>query len=330
MNGDLAVAVVLLSILTNAFFAGAETGVTTARRARLVYRGRQGDSGARRAARLTARREDSIVGAVVGNNLAVVTGTAVATALCVGYWPQSGESIAAVVMSATNIVFGEILPKSLFRAHPEFLLARVSAPFEWSMRLLRPLQWVAVAMAGGVLRILGLGNANVESDAGREELLRLVALSRRRAEISAQQGRFLRRLTRNSQLPLRQVMTPLDRVSRVLEGASVEDAQDCVRHTGHSRIPVVDPDGDIVGLLLFRDLVGGPTGEAVDDLEREILRVVAEMGLDEAIGALLEARAGMAVVVDALGRTLGIVTLEDLFEALVGEILDEHDRPPRA
>jgi magnesium and cobalt exporter, CNNM family len=324
---EILVAMVLLSVVTNAFFAGVETGVTTSRRARLVYRGRRGDHGAARAAALVHSREASIVGAVVGNNLAVVTGTALATTLCLNYWPNTGESIAAVAMSATNIVFGEILPKSIYRAHPELMLARSSRVFVFGLRVLAPLQWIAVLLSGVVLRVGGLSSASSGADAGREELMRLVALSRSRAEISAQQGRFLRQLTRNSQLPVGQAMTPIERVSRVLEGASVQDARDCVRETGHSRIPMVDADGDIMGLLLFRDLFHHDPQLPVWGLHRESLRVVEEMGLDEAIAALIEARVGMASVVDVDGRTRGIVTLEDLFEPLVGEILDEHDRP---
>jgi CBS domain containing-hemolysin-like protein len=186
---------------------------------------------------------------------------------------------------------------------------------------------VAVVLARVVLKILRLEARPSPGGSGRDELMRLVAMSRRRAEISAQQGRFLNRLAANSQLPVGAVMTPLERVSRVLESSTVQDARDCVRETGHSRIPVVDLDANILGLLLFRDLLQHEPAVPVIELQREILRVSEEMGLDEAIASLIAASAGMAAVVDRSGATRGIVTLEDLFEKLVGDILDEHDRP---
>lgn len=330
MSATVAIWIVLLSILVNAFFAGVETALTTSRRVRILHRARRGDRGASAAARLLRRRESSIVGAVIGNNVAIVTGTSIATAQCVAWFPESGEQVAAVFMSASNIVFGEVIPKSLFRAHPERLLAGSARPFRWLMWVLAPAQWLATVLARALLWLLRLERRREAGEGSRDELIRLFTASSTRETISDQQGRFLHQLARNSQISVRQIMTPLDQVSRVLEGGAVRDVLDCVRQTGHSRIPVVDPDGDITGLLLFRDLVRMPADEPIDALVREVLRVSSDMALDEAISTLIDARVGLAVVTDGAGHAAGIVTLEDLFEPLVGEILDEHDRPRAA
>lgn len=114
MTGAWGIFIIALSVALNGFFAGVETGFTSARRVRLEHWARRGRRGAALAARMAGNRENAIVGAVVGNNVTVVAGTSVATAFAVHHIPESGETIAATVMAALNIVFGEITPRRRF------------------------------------------------------------------------------------------------------------------------------------------------------------------------------------------------------------------------
>ena len=146
---------IVASILLNGFFAGMETGITSARRVRLVHQAREGRRGASIAAGLVRRRERSVVSAVVGNNVAVVTGTALATAWAVDLMGARGETIAAVAMASLNIVFGEILPKTAFRARPEKMTIYGAATFRALRWMLLPLEVGAVAVARVILALFG-------------------------------------------------------------------------------------------------------------------------------------------------------------------------------
>ena len=145
---------IALSVVLNAFFAGIETGFTSARAVRLMHRAKRGDRGAALAEKIVRNRENAIVAAVVGNNVAVVGGTAVATYTFVAWMGTSGETIAAIVMSVLNIVFGEILPKTFYRAHPERSVSLSAPAFRVLSWLLWPVQWVALFLARGILWIL--------------------------------------------------------------------------------------------------------------------------------------------------------------------------------
>ena len=327
MSDAVGIALVLLSVLLNGFFAGVETGFTSARRVRLVHWAREGRRGAGLAARLCERRESAIVGAVVGNNVAVVAGTGVATALAVRAWGSDGEALAALIMASVNIVFGEILPKTSYRARPESMIVASAGVFFVLSTLLAPLRIVAVQLSRGLLWLLGVRSTEVELGFTRERLAQHFALSRTTAGLDPDADRLLQSFIDHARRPVASVTTALAELTTVAQDACTRDVLQRVRETGHSRIPVVGSDGAVVGLILFRDLHAAMPEDPIAHHIRDVLRIPAAMGLDEAIGALTDRQVSLAVVESAAGEALGVVTLEDLLEPLVGDILDEHDAP---
>lgn len=327
MSDGVGIALVLLSVVLNAFFAGVETGFTSARRVRLVHWARAGRPGARLAARLSERRETAIVGAVVGNNVAVVAGTGVATALAVRAWGSDGEALAAIIMASVNIVFGEILPKTAFRSRPEPLIVASAGAFLVLDRLIAPMRILAVQLSRGLLWLLGVRSEEPELSFTRERLAQHFALSRSAAGLDPDEDRLLRSFIDHARRPVASVATPLEQVTTVPHDALAQDVLRRVRETGHSRLPVLGPDGAVVGLILFRDLHASVSSAPISHHIRDAVRIPAAMGLDEAIGALTERQVSLAVVESSDGVPLGVVTLEDLLEPLVGDILDEHDLP---
>lgn len=325
MSLTLGLTLVFVSILANAFFAGVETGFTSARRVRLVHWAREGRRGASLAASMARDRESAVVSAVVGNNVAVVAGTAIATAVAVQQLGDIGETIAAVVMAALNIVFGEILPKTAFRARPETLLVLSAPLIAVTDLLLRPLRVVAVGAARAILWILRVGASEDDEALSREGLLRTIAMSRESEHLDDQETRLLGRFIANSHRSVGDLITPLDSVAHVEPGARVRDVVERVRATGHSRIPVLGPGPEARGLLLFRDLIGQDMDELVESEIRDPVRLSTSMGIDEGIGVLTDRQASMGFVMGTEGELKGIITLEDLLEPLVGDILDEHD-----
>lgn len=325
MSASVALLLIVASVAANAFFAGVETGITSARRIPLLHRGRRGHRPSRWGARLLRRREDGIIAAVVGNNLTIVAGTAIATAFLVQEIGPSGETVAAIVMTAINAVFGEILPKAIYRARPERLLVWSAPLFLLLYAALTPVRWAAVGFARLAMRLVGQDLTPGHQLLTRDRMLAIFQRSALSQDIEASQQQLVGKLIHNTQIPLADVMTPLDRVRRLRFDATVADAVVLVRDTGHSRVPLVDPAGEIRGLVIFRDLIQARPEDTLSLYERGVLYVPETMGLDEAILVLIEQRASLAVVVDGLDRGRGILTLEDLLEPLVGQIVDEHD-----
>ena len=327
MSMTMAIWIALAMTFLNGFFAGVETGFTSARRISLDHRARGGSWAARVAVGLARRREDVITSAVVGNNLAVVIGTSVLTAAFVGWLGTPGETLAAVLMTVVTIIFGEILPKTIYRAQPERMAIWSAPGFAILALLISPLTLFARTFARVALALVGGPAPGTRSELSRDALLATFRLSHRHAQLDDREEQLVSRFARNSMLPLKLVMTPLALVSTLHHDAQISDAIDLVRDRGHSRLPVLGPDGELRGIVLFRDLIAARPADRVEPYERTLLYLPAAMGLDEAIGVLAEHRGNMAAVLDETDRSLGIVTLEDLLEPLVGDILDEHDRP---
>lgn len=329
MSWELGIAIIVFSVAANGFFAGAETGFTAASRIHVLHQARRGRWGAALAARLISSRESVIVTAVVGNNLMVVAGSAVAAAIFVHRFGPPGEAWSATMMAALNIVFGEVLPKSWFRAHAEDS-CRWSAPLMLvSEKLLAPVRWVSLGLADVLRRLMG-GEVGEGSEAAltRERILRSVRTSAAYQEIDEEERHFLARMVASSRLALREVLTPLAEVSRLELTATVREARQIVRSSGHSRLLVMDPEGRVQGLILFRELLSAPPKSSVRGLLRDVVLLDQEMGLEEGILALTRSRTGLAVTTGTGGVPTGIVSLEDLLEPLVGEIVDEHDPLP--
>jgi CBS domain containing-hemolysin-like protein len=325
MSGTWWAAIVGLSILLNGFFAGMETGVTSARLVRLVHWARRGRRGASLAAGLVRRRERSVVTAVVGNNVAVVVGTSLATTWAVAELGARGETVAGVSMAALNIVFGEILPKTAFRARPESLLVGGAPLFRLFGVLLWPVQALASTAAGLILRLLRQGRVQAEDSLTRLRLLELFALSRERQQLDPAETRLLEDFVGNSHRAVERVMTPWKQVSRVRSTATVADVFAEVRRTGHSRLPVEEPEGSLRGLVLYRDLQGMDLEAPISGRIRDYVRIPSQMALDEALAVLTDRQVSLAIVVGPGPDPVGIVTVEDLLEPFVGDILDEHD-----
>jgi magnesium and cobalt transporter len=127
---------------------------------------------------------------------------------------------------------------------------------------------------------------------------------------------------------LKALCVPAEKLSWLNEDSRVEDALELVRVQGHSRLPVRDAQGRVLGIVLFKDLLHRGPDEPILELVREVLRLDGRMRLDEGIMAFTNARENLGVVMDDRGATKGILTLEDLLEPLLGDIVDEHDPLP--
>ncbi len=316
--------VIFVSLLANAFFAGCETGFTASRRIPILHRARQGHRLSRVAGWLLRRREAAIVTAIVGNNATVVVATSVATFIAVNRYGADGETMAAIWMTVLLIVFGEVLPKAAYRSRPETMVVW-SSPMFWILFIaLWPLQWAAGQIARITLSVFGV-SGEPQQALSRERVLSTLQLGRRQRMLDADQEQLVQRFASSVHSRVDQHMTPLPSVARLRREDTVADAVRAVRETGHSRLPLEGADKSVRGLVLFRDLIDAPQDDPLEFYERNLAMVPVDMSLEEAIAVLAQERVTMAAVVNANDRAVGILTLEDLVEPLVGKIVDEHD-----
>jgi CBS domain containing-hemolysin-like protein len=252
-------------------------------------------------------------------------------------WPDGVVSPLAAILGVAiatilSMILGELVPKNFALALPR-QTAKFVIPFQVAFTtVFRPAVAVLNGSANGVLRAVGIEPKEELSGARTaEELSSLVRRSASAGVLEEDTATLLDRSLTFARLTAADVMTPRPSVHAVAAGDSADEVVQLARRTGHSRFPVYDDSmDDIVGIVHLKAAIGVPRDRRTDvpaaALATEPLRVPETVHLDALVSELRARGYQMAIVVDEYGGTAGVVTLEDLVEEIVGEVLDEHDR----
>lgn len=243
-----------------------------------------------------------------------------------------GTVIGMTIATVLSMIIGELVPKNFALALPR-QTARLVIPFQTVFTtVFRPAVALLNGSANGILRAMGIEPKEELSGArSAEELSSLVRRSAMAGVLEADTASLLDRSLTFARLTAGDVMTPRPSVEALAGDATADDVIDAARRTGLSRFPVYDDDlDDVTGIVHLKAAVSVPRTKRihvpVGALAEDALRVPETLHLDALIGELRSRGYQMAVVVDEYGGTAGVVTLEDLVEEIVGDVLDEHDR----
>ena len=328
LDGGTTLVVALVSLVLSAFFSGTETGLMSVNRARLRGRDLERRPAARLLERLLGRIEDPILTCLIGTNLANVLGSAVVAAALSARFGARGEWLAVAVVSTVVILFGEILPKVLFREYPERLTVAAVPPLRGAMVLFAPLRWVLRGYTDLWRRALPAGPGGETLD--RRSLAALLMTNTIPAVDDRRFAEILDRYLRLAMTPVARLARPVRTLETVGPEATVGECLRTAARSGFSRLPVTSEDGRrLTGYVLVRDLLFLPRAEheapVPPRLRRSILLVDGRMDAYELFEEMRAQARQLAVVADADGNPLGLVTLEDLIETVVGSIDDEFD-----
>jgi CBS domain containing-hemolysin-like protein len=321
-------AVAAVCVLTEAFFSGTEMAMVSVNRARLRQRAGEGERGAQLVEQLLARPQVMLATTLLGTNLGTVTFSVTVALYLVGSQADSGELLAIGVVTPTTLLFGEMVPKTLFQQYADQLAPRLAYPLTVASLILRPAVWVMSGMAGFMSRLLGIERER--AFVTREELALLIeGDGSPRSEIKEHEREMIANVLDLTDQEVGDVMVPLSEVTALPEDTTVAEAIAVVADKQHSRMPIyrsrVD---DIVGVLHAFDMLQVPPSERerpVGELARQVRFVPTSQRAVDLLVELQGTGKQMAVVVDEYGGAIGVVTIEDILEEIVGEIEDEYD-----
>ena len=345
MTTGTALLVSMILLVFNAFFVGAEFAVVAAKRHRLEERAAQGSRAAKSAVAANKELSLMLAGAQLGITLCTLglgalAEPAVATLLePLFQWaglPGALTHVLAVIMAVALVVFlhmvvGEMAPKSWAISHAESAALLLALPFRAFTWVSRPLIWLLNTLANLMLRACGVRPVDtVSATHGPAELQMLLAQSHQHGVLPDEEHAMLTGALRLERETIAHAMFPVAEAVCVPESGTASDVETMCRETGRSRL-FVTRGGEIIGLVHVRDAVRatatGQTAYAVSSLVQEAITLPAALPLIDGVHRMREKRAQLALVADRTGTVVGLISLEDLLEQILGEFDDETDEP---
>ena len=333
INPWTAAAVVGVCILLSAFFAGSETALTATSRARMHALEKGGDRRAATVNRLLESRNRFIGAMLLGNTLVNIASSAVATSLLVGLVGDKGAIYATLLMTAMLLIFAEVMPKTLAINFPEKMSLTVARPVAVAVAVFGPVLLAVEAIVHGVLSGVGIriGEARVVP-AGHDELKSTVDYLHQEGGVARADRDMFGGLLDLKDLSVSDVMVHRTKMAAVNAELAPRELVREVLASPYTRLPLWrgEPE-NIIGVLHAKDLlrelesVGDPDKVNIDDIALDAWFVPETTSLGDQLQAFRKRKTHFALVVDEYGVVMGLVTLEDILEEIVGDISDEHD-----
>ncbi len=314
-------------VALSAFFSASETALTAFNKIRMRKRADEGDKKAAAVLKIVENYDHSLSSILVGNNTVNIVASTLATLLATSLWgPARGGVAAAVGMTAVLLVFGEVLPKNYAKEHAGKTASRIVEPLKFFIRLLSPVSILLTKISRAALRG---GVKSKKPSITEEELIYMMDAIEEEGVLEEQERELVQSALEFDETSLREILTPRVDIVALDVDEDFDEIKRVVVEQGFSRIPVYEKSVDnIIGVLYTRDfLLGLIEGREMrlKDMLGEAMFVHKGMKLSHLLSSFTSKQLNMAVVVDEYGGTLGIVTMEDVLEELVGEIWDEDD-----
>ncbi|WP_418886529.1 hemolysin family protein [Halapricum desulfuricans] len=326
---------ILFLIIGSGFFSSSEIAMFSLPAHQVDAMVEQGLRGARAVKSLKDDPHRLLVTILVGNNMVNITMSSISTTI-VGFYFDAGTAVIVSSLGITSLVllFGESAPKSYAVENTELHARRIAPPLKIVGKVLFPLIALFDQLTRAVNKITG-GRSTIESTyVTRDEIRNMIKTGEREGVLDEEEREMLHRTLRFNNTIAKEVMTPRLDVTAVSKDADIAEAIETCIQSGHARLPVYEGSLDnVIGVVHIRDLVrdlnyGENEELELADLIEPTLHVPESKNVDDLLKEMRKNRMHMVVVIDEFGTTEGIVTMEDLTEEIVGEILEGSEEEP--
>jgi len=328
VDSDLIIIIVLLAL--SGFFSASETALMSISPAKVRTLVEAGKPGSKYLAKLKHEHHKTLITILVGNNFVNIAAASLTTLLMTEYFDSAAVGIATGVLTVVILIFGEIVPKSLATTYAKRPSLFVSPILYYLGLILTPIIWIFDGLVKLILKCIG---SKKQVQVTEEELIAMASIGEEEGTIDKNERELIENVLEFNDIKVEGIMTPRTHINALPEEQDLEKATEFVLHHPHSRIPIYRGSMDnIVGILSLKDLLKEVhAAEEPDDITlRQIelqkpLKVSNDLSIQQLFYQFKNKRTHMAVVFDEKGKTIGIITMEDLLEELVGDIEDETD-----
>lgn len=330
--------IIVLMLILSAFFSGSEISFNASNKLRLKKSAENGSKTAAMAYKISENFTTALSAILIGNNLANIAASSVTTiiiiqllnALGIGESANSiASAIATVVMTTIILIFGEIIPKILAKQHADRVVRWVAYPVRILTIILYPLVFIVMLLINLLRKIWGKDNSDDEPTVTEEDLSSIIETVEEEGVIDENKSELLQSTLEFPDTTVEEIMTPrIDMISIDIDDAD-EAIAEIIEESHFSRIPVYEDSIDnIIGILYLNHYYKNSVENSKKPLRDMLIPacfIHKTMRLPAAMNVLREKQTHIAIVIDEFGGTLGVVTMEDILEELVGDIWDESD-----
>ncbi len=322
--------IISLLIVLSAFFSGSEAALLSVSKIRIRHLADSGDKKAKIVLKLLENPEQFLTAILVGNNIVNITASILAANAALNIFGSSGIAIATGVMTLFILVFGEVFPKTVASRHSESASLKIAKPITLVIYILSPVVRILTAFVNSLIILLG-GKKRVKTPFVTEEVINmLLKVGEKEGTIEKHEREIIHNVFEFSDERAKGIMTPRENMVCIEESETLDTALALINESGHSRIPVYTNNFDnIIGMIYAKDLLKFRDYELSKIKVHQILRPIQVVKAGRKIASMLkelqQKKMNISVVVDDNLKVIGLVSIEDILEELVGEIFDEYD-----
>ena len=320
-------------LLCSAFFSAVETAFSSFNKIRFKSLAQAGNKKAETVLKLESKYDKLITGILIGNNIVNIALSSIATLYFVALIgrtnPNDAQSIGAtvstIVTTVAVLIFGEISPKVIARQNADKLVVFFAPIIKFILMILTPLTLIFGAWSALMSKIFRSKEQNTITE---EELITIVEEAQEDGALESDESDLIRSAIEFSDVSAGDILTPRVDICAIPKDATVEEIAKIFIETSYSRLPVYDEDiDDIIGILHEKDffIAYHNNNKTVTKHIKKPVHVSEHIKITDLLQTLKAKKCHMAIVVDEFGGTMGIVTMEDIIEELIGDVWDEHD-----
>lgn len=329
-----ALVIIILLIIFSGFFSGSETSLTATSASNMHKLSKEGSARARLVEKLIADPESLIGAILLGNNLVNILASALATYFFIGYFGEIGVVYATVVMTLIVLIFAEVMPKTYAIANPERVALKVAPLINFIVIIFSPMVHLIQLVARASLRIIGINiNESQKVLSPEDEIRGTIDLQAHEGGIVKEHKDMLAGILDLDEISLEDVMVHRKNLETINAADDIDDIFQKIVTSSYTRLPLWEENQDnIIGVIHAKDVLrvtrkgnGTFTHQMLRDIAKRPWFAPETTSLREQLKMFLAKKAHFSLVVDEYGALMGVITLEDILEEIVGDITDEHD-----
>ena len=319
--------IVVVSIFLSAFFSSIETAFSTVSTIRMKYLAERGDKKAQNVLKIVDNYDKALTAILIGNNIVNIGCSSVATVLCIRLFGDVGAAVSTGIITLLVLTFGEIIPKCLAKKKADTFSLNTARILLVIMTILSPLVFLFIAIKSLALKLLT--SDNTKPSVTEDELKVLIGTSEQEGVLEEQEKELVQSALDFDEKTVQEILTPRVDITAIDIAETPDEIRKVIIDERYSRIPVYKDDIDnIVGILHSRDYLEEllkTSAPKIEALIKPAYFVYKTKKLSYVLTELKKQKLHIAIVTDDYGGTLGLVTMEDLLEELVGDIWDEDE-----